>query len=205
MCSSDLLGAVTGGTSDLGAVTGGTGDLGAVTGGTGNLGAVTGDTGDLGVVASQPVGEEEEIMEGLGQPEGGEGEIQGTSLDEDWDFQPLVRVVPSAPRITASNPTQRYGGGLITAAQGTPQEGTPAVLTSITPQEDILEVSPQVVLPAQLPGDILKVVEVTGRTRNSATLLCLMSNGQKCRIRYRHLTSILGFEKVEHLLSLLKL
>jgi len=58
--------------------------------------------------------------------------------------------------------------------------------------QHITDIPSYVIIPAQLPGNIVQILEMTGRSRNSATLLCLLDNGDKCRIGFRHLKTILG-------------
>jgi hypothetical protein len=66
--------------------------------------------------------------------------------------------------------------------------------------EHIMDIPNDVIIPAQLPSDIVKIVHKTGCTRNSAVLTCLMSNGDKCRIRQRHLKSVIGDIALNNLL-----
>jgi hypothetical protein len=145
---------------------------------------------------------------------------------EVWEYQPEVRVVPSQPTLKPSSDIIRVRAGdhpQLGIAHQVPSPITrfpssapsTSVTGSTTDQADpepialldedsiqhVVQIPPHVILPAQLPGDITKILELTGRTRNSAVLLCLMSNGQKCSVTLRQLTSILGHARVEALLG----
>jgi len=147
---------------------------------------------------------EQEVDEGLGQLVEGEEELPLPPVEESWEFQPMVRIVPGKPCTSGTSSIQRYVGGPAAVLGVLRQPEASPAAAEAPPALTIVDIPPHVILPAQLPGDITAIQEVTGRTRNSATLLCLMSNGQQCRIGQRHLTSILGREKVDLLFSLLK-
>ena len=61
-------------------------------------------------------------------------------------------------------------------------------------------ISSDVILPSQSPGDVVKILERTGYTRNSAVLLCLFSDGSQHRIRQKHLKDIIGDRALDILL-----
>jgi hypothetical protein len=71
-------------------------------------------------------------------------------------------------------------------------------------RDGIVQIGAHVILPAQLPADIMEILELTGRSKNSAVLLCSMSDGRKCRVTLRQLTSILGHDRVALLLAQMK-
>ena len=70
------------------------------------------------------------------------------------------------------------------------------------PLSDVIhDLSPEIILPAQLPGHVVKVLRLHGNTRTSMELVCLLSNGEKYRMLQRHLSSILGINVVAALIA----
>lgn len=80
------------------------------------------------------------------------------------------------------------------------QDSTTIVQQPKKPHESRGSIHPQiipfiadyVILPSQLPGDVVRILDRTGYTRNSATLLCLFSDGSQHQIRQKHLKEIIG-------------
>jgi hypothetical protein len=122
-----------------------------------------------------------------------------------WEFSPHVRIVPN------SLPSNAAASGIQRMLPFVAPPHHPAVPNSSTLQEGSLQASEvpegivtlgaDVILPAQLPADIVEVVDRTGPTRATAVLTCLMSNGQHCRVSQKQLVSILGHSIVDTLLS----
>jgi hypothetical protein len=92
-------------------------------------------------------------------------------------------------------------------SQGGTQQTVPEVDASCQPMEflpshdNILEIQPYVVSRQQLPSQITRIVNKTGKTRNSAMLTCMMQNGQLCLVSRRQLITILGDAAVQLLLD----
>jgi len=63
-----------------------------------------------------------------------------------------------------------------------------------------VEIKDDVILPDQLPGNIVKVMARRGSTLNSSELHCLCDNGIQCKICYCHLVTLVGREEVTRLL-----
>ena len=63
---------------------------------------------------------------------------------------------------------------------------------NVTPSNDIRQVPSEVVTLDQLPGSIVRVVDRKGKSTNSSYLVCLLSEGSRCEIRYRQLSTIVG-------------
>jgi len=147
--------------------------------------------------------QEEAAEEPLGQPRAIEEAVQDFLDDTEdlWEFQPLVRIVPTSQPV--NNPAAIIRAGLSDQDNlGTLVQPLPPVAPQPPPTAlPILDIPPSTILPAQLPGDIISIISVEGKTRNSAIFLCQMSNGDQCRISQRHLTTLLGSDKVALLLS----
>ena len=62
----------------------------------------------------------------------------------------------------------------------------------VTSSNDIWEVPSNVVTLDQLPGSIVRIVDRKGKSTNSSYLVCLLSEGSRCEIRYRQLFTIVG-------------
>jgi hypothetical protein len=154
-------------------------------------------------------GQEDEVKEPLIVQEAIEDFLEDN--EEVWEYQPEIRVVPSTPNLKPAPGILRVRQGGMSAL-GVAQL-TPPSTTDLPANEEegdgkneegtnsIVQIGAHVILPAQLPADITEVIEVTGRSKNSAVLLCRMSNGQKCRVTLRQLVSILGHDRVALLLA----
>ena len=133
-----------------------------------------------------------------------------TDNEEVWEYHPEVRVVPSTPNLKPNPGILRVRQEDLSAlgvAQQTPSPTTDFPTRDGKDEEGrdgIVQIGAHVILPAQLPADIIEVLELTGRSRNSAVLLCSMNDGRKCRVTLRQLTSILGHDRVALLLAQMK-
>jgi len=130
--------------------------------------------------------------------------------EEVWEFNPMVRIVPSKYNQgfhpDQGNVVRKIPEAAVNAAIGivTAPVALPNTITMLSSLDaPVVEVSDLVILPDQLPGNVVKVLSKSGNTLNSSRLHCLCDNGIKCNIGYRHLVTLLGREEVLRLLTTL--
>jgi len=162
-------------------------------------------------------GEELAQDEALGMAQGVEDAVQEFLEDseEAWEFNPVVRIVPSSSKDDSSPVNQTQGSivrripevasvdhdiGIAVA----PLPATPSITVTSALEAPIVVIKDHVILPDQLPGNICKVLTKSGNTLNSSRLHCLCDNGIQCSISYRHLVTLVGKEEVNKLLATLE-
>jgi hypothetical protein len=118
--------------------------------------------------------------------------------EEVWDFNPHVRIVPTTHSTPTSTNIVRHAPD-VDATILTSDIGTVETSKDILPTD----IPAHVILPDQLPGNIVKILQQRGRSLNSAMLTCLCDNGIQCRITFRQLASILGSTTAKTLLHTL--
>jgi hypothetical protein len=151
------------------------------------------------------------------------GAAQEFLLDdpEVWEFTPHVKIVPTSvpaqscppvvskvPEAEASTTGEHRSEPL--SVTGVSQELPEHSPSSAAPEQDepqaqysgdILNLGTDIILPSQLPADIVAVIDKYGSTRANTMLVILLDNSQRYRVSQKQLQGILGRRVLEQLLS----
>jgi len=130
-----------------------------------------------------------------------EKESDSLPIPEEWEVQPVVRIVPSSIHTNKDNTIVR-----VVQPTGLGVLNKPEVEKAIevSPTQEIPLLGRNIMLPSQLPADIQEIVEEQFMTRNTSVFTCLLTNGAKCKIRSAHLLDLVGRTEYERLVLVFK-
>jgi hypothetical protein len=128
-------------------------------------------------------------------------------VSEGWEVQPIVRIVPSNTNTKNTDivrVVQPLGLGVLNRQENTQTDK----VSEVSQVHDVLQEIPllgrSIMLPSQLPADIAEIVDEQFMTRNTSVFTCLLTNGNKCKIRSAHLLDLVGRIEYERLVVAFK-
>jgi hypothetical protein len=182
-------------------------------------------------IAPIPIDHTVHVMGNTSQPREGLEDSDDDENEEEWEVEPLVRMAPNTtigmPPMGIENMEDVIGIVSDHAVHGgdasnhvDPTAGTGDVGlyddnalphdrgsgdSSSSPglggeSADIWDVPLHTILAAELPA-FIRIEEREGRTNNSAMVVCLLENGQRCRLRQKHLKELVGPAEYDRLMG----